>query len=203
MVAKIQIRQVAAQIGVETQRASLRVVRSAMKRLQIRQQMAQMQIESKISRVRIDQTQVFAESGLKSPLVLARAFYQNSAMMGIEAISTIAAEGARFLQIHNKANPFAEIARTRGVHQRQMTAVAMPQSRPDISWDPGYVHIEWTRGGVEVSWEDVPAEVEYQPHSVRVFVRRPSSIEITVDDQTGEFVPEHRREVGRNLDHKL
>ena len=198
----INIKSTQAAIGIETQKAQIRS-RPAQLMLRMRQIPARMQIESRQTRIKIDQTQAFSESGLKTSLELARVFYQNSFRVGLEAIGTIAAESRRFLQIERGGNAIAELARNRGIRQGQLNVVCMPKSGPNISWEPGYININWEAARIEADWEYTEPDFEYIPHSVRIYMRALHKIEITVDEiADSNFVPP-KLGSGRNVDQTL
>ncbi len=160
-----------------------------------------MQIDTQISRVKIDQTQCFAESGLRTSLEIARVFYQNSVRMGIEAISTIVAEGRQMLDARRGSTAIQNISFARSASpQKQLVTTSMPQSRPKIDWDPGYVNINWEMGGVDIRWNVGRMEAEYEPASMNIFLRQKPSIEITVEDGIVLDFPLPRTGVGDSVD---
>lgn len=187
---QLQIAQTSAQIDIQSKRAELRILQSRRLQMSMRQIHAQMQIETRRSKLNIDQTQCFAESGLKTSLELAHTFYSDSLTKGIQAIQSIAEEGVRFLKIEKKGNPIAEIARQRGVHFKQPVVTAMPKSRPIISFEPGEMQITWTQPRLEMNWHWIEAQVEYIPYEVNITMLSYPSIDIRLVEGVELDIPQ-------------
>ena len=198
---QIHISQTSAQIEIQTKRAELRVLQSRKLQLSMRQIHAQMQVETRRPKLNIDQTQCFAESGLKTSLEMAHAFYKQSMAKGMQAIQSIAEEGLRFLQIEKKGNPFAEVAWQRGVHFKQPVVTAMPQSRPKVTFEPGEVKITWTHPRVEMEWHWIESQVEYIPYEVNITMLSYPSIDIRLEEGVELHIPHWDRR-GRLVDEK-
>ena len=141
-------------------------------------------------RLRIDQTECFASSGLKPPLRMAGDFYKSALAAGLEAISSITQEGLRFLRIEQGGNPIREIARTRGVRIKQPRMVTMPLVRPSITFEPGELNMEWTPHSVDTSWEVIEGQAEFIPHQVTITMDPYPSIEISVKEEDNVKTPE-------------
>ena len=186
---QLHIAQTSAQIDIRSKRAELRVLQSRKLQMSMRQVGTQMQIQTRRPKLDIDQTQCFAESGLKTSLEMAHTFYNESLTRGMEAIQSIAEEGVRFLQIEKKGNPFAEIARQRGVHIKRPVIVAMPRSRPQVSFQPGEVNITWTQPHVEMEWHWIEAQVEYIPYEVNITMLSYPSLDIRIEEGVEWEIP--------------
>ncbi len=196
---QIRIDQTSALLNIQTRRAELNVIRSRRMQLNLRQQAAEMQIQRRMARVQIDQTQCFAEAGLKTALALGDAAAQQSLSRGMEAISSIVSEGLEFLRIERGGNPIKSIAAGRGVRMRTPTVVSMPQSRPQITVDPGSLDITWTPHTVSAEWEMVDGEIEYIPYEIQFSMESTPSIDITLAEGVEFDIPEI---TGRHVDER-
>jgi len=184
--ARIQINQTLGAIQIESRPAQLRVFKSQRTELDMKQNKAEMNVDRQPARLEIDQSECFASSGLKTPVRLAIDFYRGALSAGMEAIASIAQEGLRFLRIEQGGNPFAEIARTRGVHLRQAVMVTMPAERPRINFEPAKLNISWKPHSVEAYWNRVDREVEYVPWEVIVGMKEYPAIDISVAEDAAQ-----------------
>lgn len=185
----LEIRQIYGQIGIKTQRAWLDI-RQIPPKSHIEQRPPEAIIDRKLPKVHIDQTQCFAESGLKPILQLAKEFYQEGMEAALEATGRIAEEGTRLLRIEDRGNPIADIAYERAYRQYQYNMVQMPKSRPNIEWDMGYLNIDWKINPAKIEWEiHTNAINDVIPHKVDIYMKQWPDIEI--------------RYVGNNVDQKI
>ncbi len=178
---KLNIETTRGQIHMESRRAQLQVMQSKQMRLNMRQNAARLNIQTTPGRLQIDQTAAFASSGLKTPLAMAHAFYQNSVSLGVSAISSIVQEGLQFLRIENGGNPVRTIAQGRGVYPKQINVQSMPDVGPSINYTPAQLNIDWTPYSVEADWEVIEAQIDFTPHSIDVWMDPYPSITITVE----------------------
>ncbi len=185
MAYRIQIQTTNAAIGIESQNASMRVVKSAQMKVKLQQDPPSMKIERKLPKLSIDQTQCFNESGLKTPLLLAKDFYAESVQKGLNNIARTVNDSKKFLHIEDGGNPSKEIAvELNTPDYKGMTMVAMPKSRPKVRFEPSSIDIKWVTPEVQAQWQRQNAEVEYVPYKVKVFLRTRPSVEISVIDDS-------------------
>ncbi len=178
---RISIQQTPGRIAIESRQAKLNLT-SRQVRMNMRQLPAVLEIERTNPRIEIDQTEAFASSGLKTPLTMARDFYNGALSAGLSAIGSIAEEGLQFLRIEDKGNPIYQAAVQRmDSKMRQFGAVAMPGVRPKIHLVPGELDIRWTPRGVEADWEFIDGKADFIPHEVNIWMDPYPSIEITVE----------------------
>ncbi len=176
------------QIGIRTYQGRISIEQTKPEAL-IEQPRADLSIETEISKPMVDNSQCFAESGLKPVLMLAHEFYEESFNRGLEAIGEMADEGWRLMAIEHGGNPIAEIATERTLKERELVMVSMPQSRPKIEWTPGYVNIEFKQNQPRVNWNiNNRARIDAEKSRVEVFMERYPSIKIeyvgnTIDRQ--------------------
>jgi len=174
----LQIRQTFGQIGIETQRAWMSIKQPAPKP-HIEQKPPEVIIRRKLPKVYIDQTQCFAESGLKPPLQLARDFNQEGLKAIYEAIGRIAEEGTRMVRIEDEGNPIVDIAYEKAYKEYRFNMVQMPKSRSKIEWDIGYTKIDWEINPAKIEWElYTRAQIDLYPHKVNIYLKQWPHIEI-------------------------
>ena len=190
MAYKIQIQTTSAAIGIDTQNAAMKVVKRAQTKVALQQEPPSMKIERKWPELSIDQQQCFNESGLKSPLLIARDFYRDSVQKGLRNIERTVNDSKKFLRIEEGGNPIKEMAaELNTTDYKGLTMVAMPKSRPRVRVDPGSIDIKWVTREVQTEWQRQNAEVEYVPYKVKVFLRTKPSVEISVIDDALPAAP--------------
>jgi hypothetical protein len=116
-----------------------------------------MNVERKAPSFKVDWKKVWAQSGRRSPQHLKNYMVQTSRSKVDNAIRRIAQNGDYMLALENyvntKRSPIAELSIQGMNNDRVETNISsMPQSSPDVVWDPGYVRIEWTAGDVQIEW---------------------------------------------------
>lgn len=174
----LRITQTHGQIGIQTYRSWMDI-RQTPPKAHIEQRPPELYIERKLPEVHIDQTQCFAESGLKPVLQLASDFYKEGLQAGFEAIGRIAEEGTRLRSIEKGGNPIAEIAYEKSLRNDQVTMVQMPKSRPKIEWDMGYLRIDWKPNPAKIEWETyTTAQINATKHKVEIYMRQWPDIKI-------------------------
>ncbi|MDL2288415.1 DUF6470 family protein [Oscillospiraceae bacterium OttesenSCG-928-F05] len=180
MAARVSINQIQGQIGLSVEPGRLEMVRAARMRLVLKQNPTEMEVQREKSRLTIDQTQCFEESGLAKPLKQASNFYKKSYGKGMRGIGKRVSEGRTYLKAGPKAEPAAQIERSKNIKYKGVTSVAMPKSRPKIKFEPGGITINWKMGDVIINWQKESAEMRYVPYKVDVFLRTQPKIEITI-----------------------
>ncbi len=73
-------------------------------------QKPQLQMTTRAPELRIDQTEPFAEAGLKKPLRLTRDEVQRAKRLHLEGVAQIAQQGRQLANIQNGGNPIASQA---------------------------------------------------------------------------------------------
>lgn len=115
----------------------------------------QLYIDRKLPKVRIDQSQCFAESGLKNPIDATADIVADAYVKAREGIGRIVDEGNRMAMIENDMpDAVPEIAFENSFEEKELTLDCMPKSRPKIEVD-GHLKIEWEMGKVNFSKESV------------------------------------------------
>ncbi|HBU12472.1 MAG TPA: hypothetical protein DEB31_07015 [Clostridiales bacterium] len=88
--------------------------------------------------------------------------------------------------IGTKSSPVAQLAmqNMRADSGVEVNVSSMPQTKPNVQWDPGYVRIEWTTGELIVDWDaEYGPDVTVTPHSVEIRVAGKNEVKITVNEE--------------------
>ncbi|MBM7615370.1 DUF6470 family protein [Alkaliphilus hydrothermalis] len=135
-----------------------------------------LQIEDAV--LHIDQSQCFAEAGLKNHMELTRAFTAKAKQKAIQAIGRIASEGQQMADIH-RGNAIGRIAKQRSTtKEKQFDFDMIPKSRPQITVQEGRIDSSLERGTVDIQMGDYRPQIDFQPDKVEVYLRQKNSINI-------------------------
>ncbi len=181
MLQKIVIHTTPAQIAVRTTPGSINIHSNTIS-MTIDNNLAQpfsMKIEQ--PKINIDQTDSFADVGLKKPIPMAMDFYKSSLQKGMESIATIARESAEFLQIEKGGNPIASQGKQAGVKNHTYGAKAMPAHGPEISVEQGTVETHAGQNTMKINWQPVKNQNDYTPADVSVQMVHRGDIEISLE----------------------
>lgn len=166
----LRITQVYGRIGIRQYPAKMDIEQLP-PRADIRQSKADLEIENKHAKINIDQSQCFAESGLKPALTLAHDFYDEGLEAGIEAIGNIVEEANALMEIEKGGNPIADIALSKLESEGELNIVMMPKSRPKIWVDEGRADINWRPNPAKIDWQvHTKANIEATRHKVDIYM---------------------------------
>lgn len=178
-------------IGIESRDARLAIHQQRAQQ-SIRQPKAELTIRTVPGRMNIDQSQAFAEAGLKSVFQLIDEFADRGRQAVLEGVGRRSEQGDQLMKIENKGNPIAEQARVNHAGPPvQFNIGWMPKSPFSVKFDyrPAELHISWDTHQPEI--ETIPRlpEYTYTPGDVRVYMRQWPSLKIDV--------------VGANIDQQM
>ncbi len=149
----------------------------------------QMKVERQAPTMSVNWSKVWAESGRRSPEQLKQYLNQVSRQNVDRAIQNFVSNGNYMMQLQNYmgkkgANPIAELSLEQMRSELpQINVAMMPQSLPEVSWDPGYVRVEWTTGELQVEWDnDFAPDIRVTPHSVEIKLAGRSEVKISVKE---------------------
>lgn len=152
----IRINQTYGKIGIRQYPANMNIAQPP-PTVDIRQSRADMKIDTTLPKVHIDQSQCFAELGLKSPLRLADDFYEESLEAGLDNIGKMAQEGERLMRIEDGGDPIVEIAQEAMYDDIcEINVDCAPKSRPKIEVREGRADVEVTPRPPAINWEVYP-----------------------------------------------
>jgi len=183
---RVNINQQLAEIGVRSTPARLHI--SMPKgQLNITKTRPQMQIEKQIPTFRVNRQKISNESGLKSPLELAKTFRNEGRSAAFRGIAQNKNDG-NFLANHripgDKAVPM--LARNKAMSRLQKPEAnigLMPSSPPEITWDKGYMRVNWSDHSVVIDWQgDYKPEITADQYSVEVFLRTQPYFRVMVEE---------------------
>ena len=129
---RLNINQQYAQIGLNIKEPQIKL-HSTLPRVEHQTTPAVLEIESPQPVLHIDQTQCFAESGLKNNAALREDLLSLAKSNILKDIAAIAGDGDQLARI--KGPSIAEVIAGRKKPDLAFTMVAMPQSRPQISFE--------------------------------------------------------------------
>ena len=139
---------------------------------------AQVNVELSLPKIQIDQTQAFAESGLKKPLDLTAEIAQYSKSKMEESTGRIAEQGDALTDIHTGADVIADQALYNAYDQfsTEYNMVTMPRSRPEITVIEGDLDIKVKEGTIDEQTEIRRPEINNKAGKVEVYLKQRNSI---------------------------
>ena len=176
---RIQINSTPALIGIRNQRP-VQTMEQPRGEQSIRQTKAEMIVDQELPRVHIDQSQCFAEVGLKSVMELAYEAAQLGRQAVLEGTARVAQEGDRMARLEDGASARAVLADLGEGNAYQVLDYNIdlaPKSRPRIEVT-GHLKIDWKLGGVEHHYTPRQAITRYEPGKAEIYLRQWPSIEI-------------------------
>lgn len=138
------------------------------------------EIHSELGQVRIDQSQCFAEAGLKSyaELTADNAGFARQKVM--QTIEKIVRQGDEMMAIETKGDPIPEQAEENAFlwDDVEVNLDLIPKSRPKIDFVGGTVDIQVKEGRVNLQVQVNKPMVNYTPAKIDVYLRQKNSIQI-------------------------
>ncbi len=170
-IGSIRITQTLGRIGIRQYPANMDIEQPP-PTADIRQPRADMNIVSILPKVYIDQSECFAEVGLKTVLRLANDFYDESLEAGLDAIGKMVEEGERLMGIENGGDPIVEIAEeTMYEDMWEINVDCAPKSRPKIDVREGRADIDITPVPPKIGWKVNPkAKINATRHKVDIYM---------------------------------
>lgn len=175
----IQIRQTPAQLGIEQKRANLNLRQP---HATMRMNIEEPRIEQRqpMGDLHIDQSKAWAALGVGNHLESMSIIYSYSRNEAMQGIARIAQEGDRMMQIHNKTDAFAEIAKTRmQTNYSNINYVGEASyDNVDISFTARRPELELIRGTVNVNITPNLPEMSFQRGNINIYMLQYNSIQI-------------------------
>ena len=141
---------------------------------------ARVEINTEPGQVQIDQSQCFAEAGLKDIFELTRDNADFARQKAMEGIARIVRQGNDLANIHLGGNPIADQAEENSVFwaNREFNFDLIPKSRPKIDFTGGTVDIQVVEGKVNPQVKVNKPVINFTPGNVGIYLRQKNSIEI-------------------------
>lgn len=170
-IGSIRITQTYGRIGIRQYPAKINIEQN-LPNADIMQHKAELKIENILPKVYIDQSECFAELGIKTALRLTKDFYDESLRAGLESISKIAQEGERLMRIEDGGDPIIEIAEESMYEELcEINVDIAPKSRPQIEVREGKAEIEVKPMPPIINWAVYPkANIDATRHKVDIYM---------------------------------
>jgi len=180
---RLQMRSQQALIGIQTEKPTINQQKTLPK-LNLQIEKPEIQMETTQPKVYIDQTEAFADAGLKTPRRLSRDFVAESKQAMMQSIARIAQQGDQLAAIQNVsddtviANQAYENAY--GQFEYDWGYTHIPKSGPEFTPVKGEVNISLKRGNVSGKLEKGNINYEFRRGKVDIYLRQKNSLEINV-----------------------
>ncbi|HEY8341515.1 MAG TPA: DUF6470 family protein [Calditerricola sp.] len=179
--ARLEIRQTFARLGLETTRP-VQEIAQPKPDLGLTQRPARLSIERVPGRLVIDQSQAWAEAGLKDPLTLTRDFAAEGREAALEGIARIAEEGDRLQAIETGENAIAAIAIDKALPPPADFTIALmpPPFSVKMRYEPTRLVLRWELGSAFFDPKTYRAVHRYIPGDVNPYLLQKQRLEIVV-----------------------
>lgn len=169
---QLQITNIRGQLGIIRHDAVLSI-RQPRAQVKMNTVPTELNMRTEHIKVKIDQSQCFRETGLKSVLELS----DESAALGrqavLDGVARVVDEGNILAMIENKSNAVVEIALDQTfTPPADFNVDLMPKSRPKIEFVGGEVNFDPVLGGVNIEVQVNPPEISATPASIEYFWHR-------------------------------
>ncbi|GMA51303.1 hypothetical protein GCM10025857_26600 [Alicyclobacillus contaminans] len=177
MTPQIQIHQVLGQIGI-CYEPPVWTIHSAPADLDIQSPAAVLEIHTIPGQLEIDQTQAFADEGLRTPLAFLQYEASRARQAAAQGVAETADWGQRFMHIE-KGDPLPQYVMRYRERQPEFLPTLMP--RPfsvKIHYQPGHVEIHAEVQPVQISVRPQKPQIDFQPGQVHIDLAQPPQLQI-------------------------
>ncbi|WP_017756446.1 DUF6470 family protein [Calidifontibacillus oryziterrae] len=188
---RLEITNHFAQLGIRQKRAHLEIHQRHAD-VMIKQPPADVKMIKTKGKLYIDQSEAFADAGLKHPLRKSREWIQQSLQKAREAVAIDVQQGDQMMRIENGGNAFPQIARQNITPKRQDFNIGyVPSSifKVKFHYEPSRIKVEVNPEKPIVKFKANPPEMKYHPGQTNIYVKQKESIQF--------------RAVGLNVDRNL
>lgn len=174
----LEITKQNAVLGWDTQKASLNQSGNATRTLELQIEKPLLEMQTTLPKIQIDQSQPFAEAGLKN----IKAFMSDSMNYSLQVVSRgiarIIDQGNSFAEIHTGVDPIPDqaIYNAYDMFDKEFNYGAIPQSRPSITLQRGEVNTSLKRGTVLNNSAPQKVEMNYSPGQISYYMKQYESI---------------------------
>ena len=185
----IQITTQPLKLDVTIQKGSLSQSGNNSRVLNTTSDLPKLQIQSSKANIEIDQSQCFAEAGLKN----LKAMIEDSISYGMQmlnkGISRIVSDGNVWSNIQNGSDPIPDQAIYNAYEQfeKEFNYTAIPQSRPKITVAPGEINYQFRPGHINSNSNPRPVKMNYKPWKVQYAVKQYNRINIQYNKSNVSF----------------
>jgi hypothetical protein len=177
--ARLEISQVHAQIGVDRQPEQLRI-RTRTADFHLKTEHVKVEIRNRPGRLELDASRAWAALDLPGHLEKMRQVYHQSSNIVLQEIAHIAQKGDRFARIDHPSNTIANLAAEK--FTKFAYEVMPPSELPlvQMRYEAGKPEIRFRGGRVHLDVEVRPPVVSYQPAKFQIYIARKNHIDIRV-----------------------
>lgn len=142
--------------------------------------LSKIRVEATLAKITIDQTQAFAEAGLKNNQAFSQEYVQLAKQKMQEGIGRRASQGDQLAKISDKGNPIPQQAAYNAYDQflHEFGMVTIPRSGADIDVIQGQVDVQVTEGELTGKIRAQKPIVDYQQGRVERYMKQYNSISI-------------------------
>jgi len=181
---RLSIQTVKPEIKINTTQGKLNITREK-ENLNIQNSKSTLSMNTEYSKVRIDQSQCFADAGLKDNTRLSASLTNDRMQDFFRGVSRRSVEGNRLKDIRNsqpKAIP--EIAKSHMYGDKKSFEFGqVPNSRPTISFSPGRLDIKYNGGFSKINYQPSILKQSYEKAKVDISLAKEGSINIQWFDE--------------------
>lgn len=186
---KLHLQSNMGRIGIDSSKAFLELAQPRAE-LSIEQPAAQIDIETKNGVLHIDQTEAFAEAGLKSVKRSIQEHAQDGYQAYLEGIGRRASQGSELMRIEDGGNAIiqqAEANAYNALKELGLTFIPGPFS-VQIEYEKGSVDIQVITESPRIEAHTRPVETNYVQGDISIYMAEYPSLEIAVDPQFFERI---------------
>ena len=156
--------------------------------LDIKEPLLEMQTE--LPKVTIDQSQPFAEAGLKNIKAFMDDNTSYAKSIASQGIDRIVSQGNDMINIHTGYDPIPDqaIYNAYEMFEKSFNYAAIPMSRPSIDLVRGSVNYSMNRGQVTNSSQPQKVEMNYTPYQVNFSISQYNSISFRYTEPKFDFM---------------
>lgn len=181
---KLHLQSHMGRIGMESTKAHLELAQPRAE-LSIEQPTAQMNIDTKDGVLHIDQTEAFAEAGLKSVKRVIQEHAQEGYQAFLEGMGRRANQGSELMRIEHGGNAIVQQAEAnayKALKELGLTFIPGPFS-VQFEYERGSVDVQVTTESPRIEAHTRPVEVNYIPGNLSIYMEEYPSLEMEVDPQ--------------------
>lgn len=170
-------------IGLRTTPPKLEIHQPDIDDSSLKNTLPKVEMQSTQPQIRIDQTEPFAESGLKSVFRMQSEMAANARSQMLKDMGTNISQGNELADIQNKGNPIAEQAdyNAFGRNNFSFGMVTMPKSKPKIDVIEGRVDIQVKEGELQGKYKVQQPRINGVPGSLEIYLRQRNKLDIKVE----------------------
>ncbi len=174
-----------ARMGFDIQKPKMEINSGKLDKLELSTKLPKLEMNTSLVKVEIDQSDCFAECGLKSVARFSADEASEAKSIGMEAIGTIVSQGNSLADIHLGGNPIPDNAEQNRFEQfvYDTNLVTMPTSRPRITVREGSVTINVKEGRVDNNTVVDMPKINYTKGSVKAYMKDYGKVDISVVDK--------------------